>query len=522
MLFTLGNSAMLPLAGNTLTKEAGNFASLLIAGCIIVPQLVVAAISPTIGALAEQRGRRLVLLIGFCTLPVRGVLFATLVNPAALVLIQALDGIAGACVGILVPLIASDIAGRSGRFNLSMGFIGLAIGVGATISTDPRRLDRRQLRRSDRLYRSCPCRTHGGPPRVQRDAGDATAAINLPVLSRGKSCAARSVILSARVCGNIAAENISTGGVRARRRNPMGQQPTRRSVVMAAGMAVAAAALPLRRARSAGAAPEPAYRTAGELVKALADRQVSSRELVDAAISRIEALDPKINAVVVRDFERARDAADGRRRRAGAGRTPAAARPADDGQGAVQRRRPADHLGRSAIQATGSRRPTPWPCSGSRMAGAIILGKTNVPLHLTDWQSYNEVYGTTNNPWDLSRGPGGSSGGVRGGARRRLRAAGTRLGHRRLAARAGAFLRRLLAQAEPRPRAAARLGLPRNPGDPGARRPCGDRPDGAQRRRPRPRTGGHRRTGRIGARGSATSSPCRRPGTTSSPIFACW
>jgi MFS family permease len=135
MLFTLGNSAMLPLAGNILTKEAGNFASLLIAGCIIVPQLVVAAISPTIGELAERRGRRLVLLIGFCTLPVRGMLFATLANPAALVLIQGLDGIAAACLGILVPLIASDIAGQSGRYNLSMALIGLAIGIGATIST---------------------------------------------------------------------------------------------------------------------------------------------------------------------------------------------------------------------------------------------------------------------------------------------------------------------------------------------------------------------------------------------------
>jgi MFS family permease len=135
MLFTLANSAMLPLAGNTLTKEAGNLASLLIAGCIIIPQLVVAAISPRIGALAEQRGRRLVLLIGFCTLPVRGLLFATLNNPAALVLIQGLDGIAAACVGILVPLVASDIAGQSGRYNLSMAFIGLAIGIGATIST---------------------------------------------------------------------------------------------------------------------------------------------------------------------------------------------------------------------------------------------------------------------------------------------------------------------------------------------------------------------------------------------------
>jgi amidase len=47
-----------------------------------------------------------------------------------------------------------------------------------------------------------------------------------------------------------------------------------------------------------------------------------------------------------------------------------------------------------------------------KAAGAIILGKTNVPLFLSDWQSYNEVYGTTNNPWDLTRTPGGSSGGA--------------------------------------------------------------------------------------------------------------
>jgi MFS family permease len=134
-LFTLGNSAMLPLAGNILTRDAGNFASLLIAGCIIVPQLVVAVISPKVGELAQQHGRRWVLVTGFCTLPIRGLLFATLGNPATLVLIQGLDGIAAACVGILVPLVASDIAARSGRFNLSMGFIGLAIGVGATIST---------------------------------------------------------------------------------------------------------------------------------------------------------------------------------------------------------------------------------------------------------------------------------------------------------------------------------------------------------------------------------------------------
>jgi amidase len=47
-----------------------------------------------------------------------------------------------------------------------------------------------------------------------------------------------------------------------------------------------------------------------------------------------------------------------------------------------------------------------------KAVGAVILGKTNVPVDLADWQSYNEVYGTTKNPWDLTRSPGGSSGGA--------------------------------------------------------------------------------------------------------------
>src|SRR5207245_10069596 len=44
-------------------------------------------------------------------------------------------------------------------------------------------------------------------------------------------------------------------------------------------------------------------------------------------------------------------------------------------------------------------------------AGVVIFGKTNVPLFLADWQSFNAIYGTTNNPWDVTRAPGGSSGG---------------------------------------------------------------------------------------------------------------
>lgn len=135
MLFTLANAALLPFAAGALTKRAGGEANLLIAACIVLPQIIVAIISPSLGRLAATRGRRWVLLLGFCMLPLRGVLFALLTNPAFVVMNQAFDGIAAASFGIMVPLVTSDIAGRSGHFNLSLGFIGLAMGVGAMIST---------------------------------------------------------------------------------------------------------------------------------------------------------------------------------------------------------------------------------------------------------------------------------------------------------------------------------------------------------------------------------------------------
>lgn len=135
MLFTLGNAAMLPLASTTLTRRAGDAASLLIAACIVLPQLIVALCSPQFGRIAETRGRRGILLLGFAVLPVRGLLFAVVADPAGIVMIQALDGIAAASFGIMIPLITSDLAGRTGHFNLSLGFVGFAIGLGATVST---------------------------------------------------------------------------------------------------------------------------------------------------------------------------------------------------------------------------------------------------------------------------------------------------------------------------------------------------------------------------------------------------
>jgi MFS family permease len=134
-LFTFANAALLPLASSEITKHAASQATLLVAAAIVVPQAIVALSSPAVGRLAEGRGRRPVLLLGFSVVPLRGLLLALTDEPLVMVAIQALDGLAAAAFGVMVPLIVSDIAGRTAHFNLSLGFMGFAIGVGATLST---------------------------------------------------------------------------------------------------------------------------------------------------------------------------------------------------------------------------------------------------------------------------------------------------------------------------------------------------------------------------------------------------
>ena len=162
--------------------------------------------------------------------------------------------------------------------------------------------------------------------------------------------------------------------------------------------------------KSESASSNWSFKTAVELSDALAARQVSAVELAQDAIDRIERHDGQINAICVRDFERALTVA----------------RAAD---AALARGETRPLLGipltvKDSFNVAGL--PTTWgfpahkdfiaaedALSIARVkdAGGVILGKTNVPLGLGDWQSYNEIYGTTNNPHDLSRTPGGSSGG---------------------------------------------------------------------------------------------------------------
>lgn len=152
------------------------------------------------------------------------------------------------------------------------------------------------------------------------------------------------------------------------------------------------------------------YRSAAELRAAMAAGEVSAVELTEAAIARIERHDGAINAVCVRDVDRARVAA----READTARADGADEPLLGVPMTVK----------ESFHVAGL--PTTWgmpafadavadtdavAVSRVKAAGAVVLGTTNVPLSLGDMQTYNDIYGTTGNPWDLARTPGGSSGG---------------------------------------------------------------------------------------------------------------
>jgi MFS family permease len=134
-LFQLANAAMLPLAASMMTLRSSRFATVLVATSIVAPQLIVALLAPWVGRKAEQWGRRPLLVLCFVALAIRGLLFAFLISPYLLMAAQLLDGVSGAALAVLVPLIIADVSGKTGHFNLAQGAVGCAVGVGASIST---------------------------------------------------------------------------------------------------------------------------------------------------------------------------------------------------------------------------------------------------------------------------------------------------------------------------------------------------------------------------------------------------
>ena len=153
------------------------------------------------------------------------------------------------------------------------------------------------------------------------------------------------------------------------------------------------------------------FSSATSSARDIASGRVTARELTEFYIERIEQLDTAINAVVVRDFDGARAAADAADAALKAGQVvgplhgvPMTIKESYDIAGLPTTFGiPAQRDNIATADAAVVRR--------FKAAGAHFLGKTNVPINLADLQSYNDIYGTTSNPWDLGRTPGGSSGG---------------------------------------------------------------------------------------------------------------
>jgi amidase len=153
------------------------------------------------------------------------------------------------------------------------------------------------------------------------------------------------------------------------------------------------------------------YLSAHELAARIRTKEISAVELLEHYLARIEAHNPKLNAIIWMDADRALQRAA-------------------EADAALKRGELWGPLHgvplsiKESYQVAGS--PTTWgvPALSDNVtettaigaqrlldAGAVFFAKTNVPIYLADWQSFNEIYGTTNNPWDLGKTPGGSSGG---------------------------------------------------------------------------------------------------------------
>lgn len=133
VLFQLANASALPLLGEELGAVRG--AALITSALIFVPQFVVAVLAPWVGRAAQTWGRRPLLLIGLMALPVRAACFALTRDPALLIGAQLLDGVSGAAIGVLTPVIVADVTRGTGRFNLAQGVVGTFSGIGAALST---------------------------------------------------------------------------------------------------------------------------------------------------------------------------------------------------------------------------------------------------------------------------------------------------------------------------------------------------------------------------------------------------
>ena len=159
------------------------------------------------------------------------------------------------------------------------------------------------------------------------------------------------------------------------------------------------------------------FQTAAALAARIRAREIGCAELLEIFLERTARFNPDLNAIVVLREEEARERASEADQALARGivwgplhGVPMTIKESFDVTGTPSTWGVVEHRDNIAARDAVA-------VDRMKQAGVTLFGKTNVPFMLSDWQSFNEIYGTTNNPWDLTRTPGGSSGG--GGGHRR-------------------------------------------------------------------------------------------------------
>jgi len=134
VLFHFANAAMLPLLGEMLSKGHGRASMMFMSACVVTTQIVVTFLASWSGIKARQWGRKPLLLVAFGVLPIRGILYTLTSSASCLIAIQILDGIGAAIFGVVSVLVIADLTQGTGRFNLTLGVVTTAVGIGAALS----------------------------------------------------------------------------------------------------------------------------------------------------------------------------------------------------------------------------------------------------------------------------------------------------------------------------------------------------------------------------------------------------
>jgi len=134
VMFHFANAAMLPLLGEMLAKGQGRSSMMFMSACVVTTQFVITLIASWSGRTAGTWGRKPLLLIAFGVLPIRGVLYTLTSNTGLLVAIQIMDGVGAGIFGVVSVLVIADLTRGTGRFNLTLGAITTAVGIGAALS----------------------------------------------------------------------------------------------------------------------------------------------------------------------------------------------------------------------------------------------------------------------------------------------------------------------------------------------------------------------------------------------------